>query len=131
MFTLFVTLSLLGAGDTNTDHIDFFEKKIRPVLVTHCYECHSSSAPEVQGGLLLDSRDGLRRGGEHGPALVPGDVEGSLLIDAIRHGTLQMPPDEKLPERTIADFVQWVKMGAPDPRDGLPNPETSGRDDNG
>ena len=126
MYTLVVTLSLLGAGDTNTDQIDFFEKKIRPVLVTHCYECHSSDAAELQGGLLLDSRDGLRRGGENGPALVPGDVEGSLLIDAIRHGSLPMPPDEKLPERTIADFVEWVRMGAPDPREEGPNREMAG-----
>jgi hypothetical protein len=72
LFTLVVTLSLLGAGDTDTDQIDFFEKRIRPVLVTHCYECHSSSTPEVQGGLLLDSRAGVRRGGDHGPAVVPG-----------------------------------------------------------
>ena len=124
MFTLVVILSLLGAGDTDTDQIDFFEKRIRPVLVTHCYECHSSSTAEVQGGLLLDSRAGVRLGGDHGPAVVPGDVEGSLLIDAIRHGDLQMPPDKKLPERTIADFIQWVKMGAPDPREGISNPET-------
>ncbi len=98
--------------------LEFFEKKIRPVLVQKCYECHSAKADEVKGGLLLDTRDGIRKGGESGHAVVPGEVEASLLIDSIRHESLEMPPEEKLSDEVIADFVKWVRMGAPDPRDG-------------
>ena len=101
--------------------LKFFEEKIRPVLVERCYKCHSAEAAKndnLKGELLLDSRDGLRKGGESGPAVVPGDVEASLLIAAIRHESFEMPPDTKLDSRVIADFVKWVEMGAPDPRDG-------------
>jgi hypothetical protein len=99
--------------------IEFFEKKIRPLLVSHCYECHSADAKKVRGGLLLDSRDGLRKGGESGPALVPGHPEKSLLIKAVRYDDdeFKMPPKGKLPAAAIADLETWVKMGAPDPRD--------------
>jgi len=103
-------------NDHQTD-IEFFEKRIRPVLVSHCYKCHSKSADEVGGGLLLDSREGSRRGGESGPAIVPGDVDASLIVRAIRHQDLEMPPDKRLPEQVIADIAHWVKMGAPDPRE--------------
>ena len=97
----------------------FFENRIRPVLVASCYDCHSTKeGAKLKGGLALDSRDGLLRGGESGPAIVPGSPEDSLLIDAIRHDGLEMPPEKKLPEKVIADFVAWVKMGAPDPREG-------------
>jgi hypothetical protein len=100
--------------------IEFFENKIRPALVSHCYECHSAKSAKVRGGLLLDTRTGIRKGGESGPAVVPGDVNKSMLIKAIRHDGLTMPPKEKdkLPEAVIADFVRWVQMGAPDPREG-------------
>ncbi|MDA1055449.1 MAG: PSD1 and planctomycete cytochrome C domain-containing protein [Planctomycetota bacterium] len=98
--------------------LEFFEKKIRPILVQKCYECHSAKAEEVKGGLLLDTRDGIRKGGETGHAVVPGDVQESLLIDSIRHESIEMPPEEKLSDEVIADFVKWVRMGAPDPRDG-------------
>jgi len=104
----------------NRKEIEFFEKKIRPVLVKHCYECHSAKAKKVQGGLLLDTRAGIRRGGESGPAIVPGKVDESLLIDAIRYASFEMPPKKKLPKQVIADFVTWVKNGAADPRDGKP-----------
>ena len=100
--------------------IGFFERKIRPALVRYCYECHSAAAAEIKGSLRLDSRGALLRGGETGPAVVPGDVEGSLLISAIRRQSLEMPPDEKLPLTVIADFEQWVAGGAPDPRDHPP-----------
>ncbi len=97
--------------------IAFFEKRIRPVLVDSCYECHSTrDGNKVKGGLALDSRDGLLRGGESGPALVPGSPDDSLLIEALRHDGLEMPPNKKLPDTVIADFVTWIKMGAPDPR---------------
>jgi hypothetical protein len=102
------------------EHIEFFERKIRPVLVRYCYECHSAAASEIKGSLRLDSRPALLRGGDTGPAVLPGDVEGSLLISAIRHQTLEMPPEEKLPAAVIADFERWVAGGAHDPRDHPP-----------
>ena len=96
--------------------IEFFETKIRPVLVKHCYECHSAKSEEVGGELLLDTRDGLREGGESGHGVVPGDVDASLIITAMEYGDFEMPPEAKLPPEVIADFRRWVKMGAPDPR---------------
>ena len=115
-------LSLARAAALDTPptaaQLDFFENKIRPVLVDNCYKCHSSLAEKVKGGLLLDTKDGLLKGGDSGPALVPGDPEKSLLIHAIRYTDpdLQMPKDKKLPDDVIADLTAWVKMGAPDPR---------------
>mgnify|MGYP003350515361 CR=1 FL=1 len=100
--------------------IEFFEKKIRPVLVAKCYKCHSAESEKVKGGLLLDTREGIRMGGATGHAVEPGDLKGSLLITAIRGEKKDslMPPKEKLPAEVIADFEKWVLMGAPDPRDG-------------
>src|SRR5262245_38099745 len=72
--------------------IEFFEKKIRPVLVSKCYKCHAESSASVKGGLLLDTRDGLRKGGESGAAIVPGDSQSSLLMEALRFEGLEMPP---------------------------------------
>ena len=97
--------------------IEFFEKKIRPVLLQHCYECHATEAKSIKGGLLLDSREAVQKGGDSGAAVVPKNVADSLLIDALRHEGLEMPPKGKLPDSVIADFVKWVEMGAPDPRD--------------
>ena len=101
----------------------FFEKKIRPVLADKCYKCHSADAEKVKGGLALDTRDGTRAGGDSGHAVVPGDLEASLLIKAIRYHDkdLAMPPEKsggKLPDDVIKDFETWVQFGAPDPRDG-------------
>src|SRR5262245_6042282 len=101
------------------EDFDFFEKKIRPVLVENCYECHSAQSKKVKGGLRLDSREGLLHGGDSGPAIVPGEPEKSVLIKAVRYTDkdLQMPPkDNKLPDSQIAGLVEWVKLGAPDPR---------------
>ncbi len=95
----------------------FFEAKIRPVLVSKCYECHAATSKEPKGDLLLDTREGIRRGGESGHAVVPGDVEESLILSAIKYESLEMPPDEQLPEHVIADFENWIRMGAHDPRD--------------
>src|SRR5256885_2191275 len=99
---------------------EFLEAKVRRVLVEHCYRCHSHDAKKVRGGLLLDTRDGLRKGGDTGPAVVPGHPARSLLILAVRHAgeDLRMPPDKKLPDAVIADLEKWIAMGAPDPRDG-------------
>ncbi|MEQ9410146.1 MAG: PSD1 and planctomycete cytochrome C domain-containing protein [Fuerstiella sp.] len=100
------------------EDLAFFESRIRPLLVKHCYECHSAEADELQAALLVDSQPMLRRGGVTGPAVVPGDVEHSLLIEAVRYENedMQMPPDGKLAAAEIADLERWVSIGAPDPR---------------
>ena len=111
------------------EQIEFFERQIRPVLVEHCAECHSAGAKEVQGRLRLDSAEGVRRGGESGPAVVPGKPDASLLIKALRYDGLEMPPKSRLPAPVIANFVKWVEMGAPDPRretKGSPGTEPGG-----
>ncbi|MBK8037426.1 MAG: DUF1553 domain-containing protein [Verrucomicrobiaceae bacterium] len=104
------------------DSIAFFEQKIRPVLVEHCYSCHSAEAKKLKGNLYLDSKAGWEKGGDSGaPAIVPGRPEESLLIRTVQHleEDLEMPPKKpKLPDAVIADLVTWVNMGAPDPRDG-------------
>ena len=99
--------------------LDFFEKKVRPLLEARCFECHSA-AKKVKGGLRLDSRAGWTAGCDSGPAIVPGQPDKSLLITAVRYTDrdLQMPEKRKLPEAEIATLVQWVAMGAPDPRMG-------------
>ncbi len=105
------------AAASERQGIEFFEKKIRPVLANQCYECHSAKAESAEGGLVLDSREGIRRGGESGHAVVPGNLDESLILTALRHEDLQMPPEEKLSDQVIADFVRWIEMGAPDPRE--------------
>ncbi|MDB6174631.1 MAG: Planctomycete cytochrome [Chthoniobacteraceae bacterium] len=109
---------LLFATAPTTEQLAFFENKIRPVLVERCYECHSVKAEKIKGGLLLDSRAGLLKGGDTGAAITPGDPSASLLIGAVRHTDkeLAMPPRKKLPAEQIAALEEWVKMGAPDPR---------------
>ncbi len=99
--------------------LEFFEKKIRPTLADNCYQCHSRQSEKLKGGLLLDTREGLLKGGETGPAIEPGDPDHSLLIKAVRYTDekLQMPPKgKKLSPEQIADLETWLKMGAPDPR---------------
>lgn len=107
--------------------VAFFEKRIRPILIRHCYECHSEAAKEQQGGLLLDRRSGWLKGGNTQKAVVPGEVESSLLITAVRNGDedLQMPPEEKLAETDIKALEAWVRLGAPGPRDDLEETEFS------
>jgi hypothetical protein len=96
--------------------LEFFEKQVRPILARRCYECHSGRAKELKGGLRLDSRDAILVGGDTGPAIVPGDQDESVLIDAINYGELyQMPPKSKLPNSEIAILSKWVKLGAPWP----------------
>ena len=115
-------LAATTAGAVDPAGIAFFEQKIRPVLAEQCYECHSSSAKKLKANLLLESKAGWEKGGDSGePALVPGNPDRSLLLRSIQHldDDLQMPPKKpKLPAAVIADFVTWVKMGAPDPREG-------------
>ena len=94
---------------------DFFERQVRPLLASNCFTCHSSSANVSMGGLRLDSREGVMAGGSRGPAVVPGDAEASLLVQAIRHRheTLAMPPTGKLGEHDLAIVERWVNLGAP------------------
>src|SRR5438105_2700662 len=114
---LAMLLASPGRAAEDAAGVAFFESKIRPVLTANCYECHSNKASKVRGGLLLDTRDGLREGGDNGPAIVPGDPGKSLLIKSLKHDGLQMPPKKpKLSGSVVADFEAWVKMGAPDPR---------------
>jgi Protein of unknown function (DUF1553)/Protein of unknown function (DUF1549)/Planctomycete cytochrome C len=96
----------------------FFEDKIRPLLINRCYECHSTESPKVKGGLKLDSREAVLKGGDSGPVIVPGNSEKSLLIKAVSYvdPELQMPPKHKLAPEEIALLQQWIGMGAPDPR---------------
>ena len=121
-----VCLVVMSSATTRADDADsvrFFREKIEPVLKAQCYSCHSRQAEEVKGGLRLDFKSGVLRGGDSGPAVVAGKSGESLLIQAIRHeGGMAMPPkkERKLSDKTIADFVKWVEMGAPDPRDREP-----------
>ena len=116
------------AAAVEIDGIGFFEQKIRPVLVKECYGCHSAGAKKVRGGLRLDTRAAVLAGGDSGPALVPGKPEESVILEALRHEGLEMPPKSKLPDAVVADFERWITMGAPDPRDGQAIPVRSGID---
>jgi len=109
-------LALAPQASAAAEDTAFFESKIRPVLVQHCYECHSADAKIIRGGLLVDSRDAIRAGGDSGPAVVPGDPASSLILAALRHESVEMPPPGKLPDPVIADFERWIADGAPDPR---------------
>jgi hypothetical protein len=126
---------LLGGAEVAPDPagFEFFEKHVRPLLVENCYKCHSAEAEKLRGGLRLDTREGVLKGGDTGPVIIPGDPEKSLLIKAVRHTSddLKMPfKSAKLPDDKIEELVAWIKMGAPDPRAGqaqLPATNVSGR----
>jgi hypothetical protein len=122
-FALIVSVLVVAGPGTflraDDDEIEFFEKKVRPILVEHCLGCHATGAKKIGGSLLLDSRDALRKGGDSGAAIELGKPEESLLITAIRYQdeSLKMPPKGKLPDAAIEVLEAWVKMGAPDPRE--------------
>jgi len=119
LLLLLYAISSSARGELSPKALEFFESRIRPVLTQDCYECHRSSGKR-KGGLALDSRQGLLDGGDSGKVLVPGRPNESLLIKAIRHESedLKMPKARaKLEASVIADFEEWVRMGAPDPRD--------------
>ncbi len=101
---------------------EFFEKEIRPVLAEKCYGCHSSKLDSPMGGLVLDTKAGMRNGGADGPVIVPGNPASSLIIKALSYtdNALQMPPTGKLPDATLAAFSTWIAAGAPDPREDTP-----------
>lgn len=124
-----VTIPTLLADD-DADRRAFFEKKIRPVLVENCYECHSAKADDVKGNLFVDSKSGLREGGDTGPAVIPGNVEESLLLTALKYeeDAFQMPPSGKLSDEVIAAFEKWIEDGAFDPRDDDKTPRVDRRE---
>jgi cytochrome c553 len=111
------------ATPATKEGLEFFEKNVRPILIDRCYECHSAEKNSSKGGLILDSMDGAYKGGDEGPSVVPGDLEKSLLIKAVRYNDpeFSMPPKKtggKLPDDKIAILEEWVKMGAPMPSGG-------------
>ncbi|MFM8933502.1 MAG: DUF1549 domain-containing protein, partial [Gemmataceae bacterium] len=109
-----------AASEGTASDSAFFEKKIRPLLDQHCLKCHSEQARasgKLRGGLLLDSAEGWRKGGDTGPAILPGKATESLLVQSLSHtGDLKMPPAGKLPDAAIAELTEWVRRGAHDPR---------------
>src|SRR5688572_32633290 len=117
-----VGLAIIASASTplfaQTPDVEFFEAKIRPVLVQKCYGCHNSKLTAPKGNLVLDSKEGLLKGGVSGPALVPGNPKESRLMTALRYTDplAQMPPSGKLPDTVLADFEQWIARGAADPR---------------
>ena len=112
---LLAPLAVLAAGDDDL----FFESKVRPVLIKRCYDCHSTEK-KTKGGLALDTRAGWQHGGDNGPAIIPGDLTKSLVIKAVRYldQDFAMPPKSRLPADEVAILEEWVKRGAPDPRNG-------------
>jgi mono/diheme cytochrome c family protein len=110
---------MAARADAPAGGMDFFENKVRPILANSCYPCHSSQAPKLKGGLSVEYKESLLKGGDNGPAVVPGNPDKSLLIKAVRYTDpdLQMPPrGKKLTDAQVADLVTWVRMGAPDSR---------------
>ncbi len=116
--TVTIVVWLVGPGlsqEPGAEDIEFFENKIRPVLVEHCYECHGPEADPIEANLRLDSLDRLLKGGDSGPAVTPRDHDASLLLSALEYDAFEMPPSGKLPESTIAHFKTWIEKGAPVP----------------
>ncbi|MCH9023069.1 MAG: DUF1549 domain-containing protein, partial [Planctomycetes bacterium] len=117
---LFAILTTPSTAQTDADHSpsEFFESRIRPVLVESCYKCHSQKAEKLKANLTLDSKAGWEKGGDSGPAIIPFYPDKSLLIKAIRHdkGIEPMPPKATLSARIVKDFEYWIKQGAFDPR---------------
>ena len=111
--------TVAGASEIDPADLEFFESKIRPVLAERCYQCHGGDPAKIRGGLILLDAEGVRAGGDSGAVIVPGSPEDSLMIEALHYeGLTQMPPDGKLAAHVIADFEQWIRRGAPDPRTG-------------
>lgn len=115
---LSVPVTSVVAQEIPAAQLSFFESKIRPVLIEHCYKCHSADSEELKGNLALDTSAALLAGGDSGPGIVPGKPDESPLIEALRYDGLEMPPAGRLPDQVVRDFEKWVQMGAPDPRSG-------------
>lgn len=122
------SVSLATEDSLSAEQTDFFETRIRPVLVAHCYECHSGTTATPKGGLRIDLRETTLAGGDSGPAIVPGNPADSLLLKALRYETSEMPPKGQLPDNVIADFEQWIQLGAPDPRTEAAGRKSAGVD---
>jgi hypothetical protein len=114
-FLALTPVPTLRAAEPTAEQLAFFENKVRPVLSTRCYSCHSQTTKKPKGGLVLDRRAAMLAGGDSGPALVPGKPAASLLVKAVRYDGLEMPPTGKLPADEIAILTRWVEMGAPWP----------------
>ena len=113
--------ALVKPDEANARGLGLFHDYIEPMFKQHCYECHSHEYEEASGGLVVDSRGAILKGGDLGPALVPGQPDKSLLLKALyyENDSLQMPPDGKLDERTLAYVREWIELGAPDPRKSI------------
>ena len=113
--SLLVGATQNAAGGTDEAGVEFFESRVRPLLAEHCYGCHSAKAKKVKAGFLVDSREGLLKGGESGPAVVAGKPEQSRLIEAVRYSSpdLQMPPRGRLSDEQVTTLVRWVELGVP------------------
>jgi hypothetical protein len=109
------------ATEFSAAELAFFETDVRPLLAEHCYECHSAESDGLRAGLRVDTRDGLLAGGDSGSALEPGDADASLLMQAVRYESFEMPPAGKLPDEEIAILVRWIEMGAPWPDEPSPD----------
>ncbi|MEI7702216.1 MAG: DUF1549 domain-containing protein, partial [Planctomycetia bacterium] len=123
----FSRLSIAEDNPSASEALEFFEKRIRPILVDNCYNCHSADN-KAAGGLRVDDRNGLLAGGGRGPGVVPGNPEGSLLIKAVTRADsrLQMPPDSALSDQQIADLRTWIASGAAWPEPEVPYELTEG-----
>ena len=129
-FALLATSSAIAdeklPADNDPAGIAFFESNIRPVLVQHCYSCHSQESGKSEGELRVDSREAIRKGGDRGPGVTPGDPKSSWLLIAASHDDpdLKMPPKaERIPDAVLADLRKWIEIGAPDPRDAASAPK--------
>lgn len=120
--------SLAADAEFEPAALEFFEKEVRPILVSRCYECHSGKAAEPKGGLRLDSREHALKGGDTAAALVPGKPKESLLVSAINYGEeYQMPPKTKMPANEIAVLTKWVELGAPWPKEAVAGESPKGK----
>src|SRR5688572_3057254 len=119
--SLLLALSLLAAAasaaalEPTKDQVRYFEEKVRPILAENCYKCHGSE--KQKGSLRLDLRDSALAGGESGPAIIPGKPDESALVEAIKWQALEMPPTGKLTETQISTLTEWIRLGAPMPKD--------------
>src|ERR1051325_7992036 len=118
-FIFVFALGAIVSSRAETDDITFFREKIQPILEQRCFECHSHKSGKMKGGLTLDSRSGWESGGEQGAVIVRGEPDKSLLIKAIRRTDpdFKMPPKTPLPQNEVSLLEEWVKRGAPDPRE--------------
>ena len=127
LFLILVPMALTGSsvhaqddpGADDSKQIEFFESKVRPLLVNRCFECHSGTSQKLSAGLRLDSRVGITKGGDSGPAMIPGSPDKSLLIQAVRYEKNEMPPNQKLSSAEIAVLEKWVESGAVWPKETL------------